>query len=31
MKIELAGKLIILVMAIPILIAVLEGIVNFIP
>lgn len=31
MKIELAGKLIILVMAIPILVAVLEGIVNFIP
>lgn len=31
MKIEFAGKLIILVMAIPILIAVLEGIVNFIP
>ena len=31
MKIELAGKLIILVMAIPIIVAVLEGIVNFIP
>ena len=31
MKIELAGKLLLLVMAIPILIAVLEGIVNFIP
>jgi stage III sporulation protein AD len=31
MKIEFAGKLIILVMAIPILVAVLEGIVNFIP
>ncbi len=30
-KIEFAGKLIILVMAIPILMAVLEGIVNFIP
>lgn len=30
-KIEFAGKLIILVMAIPILVAVLEGIVNFIP
>ncbi|RJX28022.1 MAG: stage III sporulation protein AD [Dethiobacter sp.] len=30
-KIEFAGKLIILVMAIPILIAVLQGIVNFIP
>jgi stage III sporulation protein AD len=30
-KIEFAGKLIILVMAIPILIAVLEGIINFIP
>lgn len=31
MKIELAGKIIILVMAIPIIIDILEGIVNFIP
>jgi stage III sporulation protein AD len=30
-KIEFAGKIIILVMAIPILISVLEGIINFIP
>jgi len=30
-KIEFAGKIIILVMAIPILVSVLEGIINFIP
>lgn len=30
-KIEFAGKILILVMAVPVLVAVLEGIVNFIP
>jgi len=31
LKIEFAGKIIILVMAIPVIVAVLEGIINFIP